>query len=118
MEQLLGRFGYWPEANELLAQHLVIAEAEGDCEAAVQIRLQQTKFLQLSGDFQAASGVLQPLCEGACLSNLSDRTQAMVLNSLGGVLQRLGRFQEAADALERSYTLLAEQETSADRRWS
>ena len=32
----------------------------------------------------------------------NDRGQAMVLNSLGGVLQRLGKFPEAADALERS----------------
>ena len=32
----------------------------------------------------------------------NDRGQAMVLNSLDGVLQRLGKFPEAADALERS----------------
>jgi tetratricopeptide (TPR) repeat protein len=38
-----------------------------------------------------------------------ERSLAMVLNSLGGVLQRLGKFQEAADALERSHDLLAKQ---------
>jgi tetratricopeptide (TPR) repeat protein len=32
-----------------------------------------------------------------------------VLNSLGGVLQRLGRFDEAVDAFQRSYALLVEQ---------
>ena len=32
----------------------------------------------------------------------------MVLNSLGGVLQRLGKFQDAADALERSHDLLTQ----------
>ena len=33
----------------------------------------------------------------------------MVLNSLGGVLQRLGKFQDAADALAQSYDLLVKQ---------
>jgi hypothetical protein len=37
-----------------------------------------------------------------------ERGQAMVLNSLGGVLQRLGRFEEAAEALQRSHELLAQ----------
>jgi tetratricopeptide (TPR) repeat protein len=32
----------------------------------------------------------------------NDRGQAMVLNSLGGVLQRLGKFPEAADALTKA----------------
>ena len=33
----------------------------------------------------------------------------MVLNSLGGVLQRQGRFDEAVDAFQRSYVILVEQ---------
>ena len=38
-----------------------------------------------------------------------ERSLAMVLNSLGGVLQRLGQFQEAADALRKSHQLLVKQ---------
>ncbi len=37
------------------------------------------------------------------------RSLAMVLNSLGGVLQRQGKFDEAVDAFERSHMLLVEQ---------
>ena len=37
-----------------------------------------------------------------------DRSLAMVLNSLGGVLQRQGKFDEAVDAFRRSYELLLE----------
>jgi len=45
------------------------------------------------------------------------RSLAMVLNSLGGVLQRLGRFEEAADALQRSKSISEEMGTNVALPW-
>jgi tetratricopeptide (TPR) repeat protein len=103
LEPILVRFGHWREAANLMAQFLTLAETAGDTEAVVQIRIQQVKFLLFSGDFQEAVNVLQPVVaaleEG---SSLSQRVQSMFLNTYGGVLHRLGKFPEAADALAKA----------------
>ena len=107
---LLMRFGRWLEAANLMAQFLLVAEERSDSEAAIQIRIQHAKFLQLRGDLQRSVAVLEPVVRLLDdTSSVSIRTRAMFLNTYGGVLQRLGKFQEAADALERSHDLLEQQ---------
>jgi tetratricopeptide (TPR) repeat protein len=103
LEPLLQRFGLWHEAAELMARFLPIAEDHGDLEAALQIRIQQAKFLQRLGNFEGAIAAVEQVAAGLIDgSPASLRVQGMFLNTYGGALQRLGRFQEAADALERS----------------
>ncbi|HEY2295109.1 MAG TPA: tetratricopeptide repeat protein, partial [Thermoanaerobaculia bacterium] len=109
LEPLLERHGYWREAIGIIARFLTAAEASGNSEAAIHLRIQQGKFLQLEGDFQGSLDILHPafrtLNETA---EVGPRVQAMFLNTYGGALQRLGRFEEAADALQRSRTIWEE----------
>jgi tetratricopeptide (TPR) repeat protein len=100
LEPLLVRSGFWQEAAALMAQFMSMAEAKGDSYAAVQFRIQHAKFEQLRGDLQRSIAILQPAINSGSTGN--DRADAMLLNTYGGALQRLGKFQEAADALERS----------------
>jgi tetratricopeptide (TPR) repeat protein len=102
---LLERFGFWQEASEILAQFLTLAEAEENMTAVLLIKIQQAKFLQLRGDFQASLAVLQPVA--GTLDLLSGELRAIFHNTYAGVLQRLGRLQDAADALAKAEVIEA-----------
>jgi tetratricopeptide (TPR) repeat protein/nucleoside phosphorylase len=108
LEPLLHRHGYWKEAESLMARFLELARERAEPEAVVQLGIQRSKFLQLSGDLQGSLEVLHSVLPDV-ETTANRRTEAMVLNSLGGVLQRLGRFEEAADALQRSHELVVAQ---------
>ncbi len=114
LQPLLVRFGRWREAADLMARFLAFADARGDAGAAIQIRIQQAKFLQLRGELQQAASVLEAIISAPAAGG---RVQAMLLNTYGGVLQRLGKFQEAADALSNAATSRSVLAMSAARRW-
>ena len=111
LEPFFQRYGHWSHAVTLMANFLALAERIEDWDAVVQLRIQQAKYLTLRGEFTEADQVLAPIA--SILANVSstarDRCEAMYLNTLGGVLQRLGRFDEAASALERSLEFLMKQ---------
>ncbi len=110
LEPLLHRHGFWKEAAGLMGRFLLIAEELADTNAVVQLRIQDAKFLQLQGHLQSSLEMLQPAVDSLQLTGLQDtRIGAMLFNTYGGVLQRLGRFEEAAEALKRSYELSVDQ---------
>jgi tetratricopeptide (TPR) repeat protein len=109
LEPFFQRHGYWEKAANIFAAFLHSAERTEDWSAVVQLQLQQAKFLALRGRLVDAERLLLPLehtvgrIEPEGLRRLA---AAMVLNSLGGVLQRQGDFDRAVDAFRRSHDFL------------
>jgi tetratricopeptide (TPR) repeat protein len=109
LEPFLQRHGYWEKAASIFAAFLHSAEQQNNWAAVVQLQVQQAKFLGLRGNFDEAAQLLSKLDPYVAFmepENVRKRTTAMVLNTLGGVLQRQGKFDEAINVFERSYSLL------------
>jgi tetratricopeptide (TPR) repeat protein len=126
LESFFQRYGHWRRALNLMTGFLELAERIEDWNEAVQLRIQQAKYLSLCGEWQKAYEALNPI--SSILGGIHDKTsrlfdeavdafrssvaieeelgnprgRAMVLNSLGGVFQRQGKFNEAVDAFQDS----------------
>ena len=105
LEPILTDKGRWDAARHLMSEFLVLAEQMSDVVAAIQLRIQQGKYLTLLGNYASATDTLSPV--KGLISDLErdagrDRIEAMYLNSLGGVLQRQGKFDQAVDAFQGS----------------
>jgi tetratricopeptide (TPR) repeat protein len=99
------RLGHWHKLSPVLGAFIDLAKRSQDWSAAVQLELRQAKFLTLRGRFAEAEQLLLAL--EVVISHIESedarrRATAMLLNSLGGVFQRLGRFDDAVSALQRS----------------
>ncbi|MHB9108461.1 MAG: tetratricopeptide repeat protein [Armatimonadota bacterium] len=111
LQAFFEQHGHWQEALDIIEGFQVLAERIEDWVMAVQFRIQHVKFLTLCGDFLAALHIMEPMQQ--IIDRIDDpvrgdRCRAMALNSLGGVLQRLGRFEEAVDAFQRSRAIAEE----------
>ena len=109
LEQFFQSRGYWQEAIGIINSYLVIAREKQDWVSVTQLHIQLAQFFVIAGRLPQAEESLKIANQG--LTNItSDRQlshlESMVLNSLGGVLQRQGKFEEAATAFQRSYDLL------------
>ena len=113
LQPFLERYGRWQQAAELTSRFLALAEVIEEWNVVVQLRIQQAKYLSLRGKWAEAQEALAPILDilGRIEAQaVRQRCEAMWLNTLGGVLQRLGRFGEAEDAFRRSYDLYVELE--------
>ncbi len=116
IEPFLQARGYWSQALELLDLILDVARSDGDFYRVTHCLLQRGQFFQLLARFDDAEKVLQ---EGGNIAlQVEDswqrqHLQAMVLNSLGGVYQRQGKFDEAVEAFQQS--AIIEQEIGNQR---
>lgn len=100
--------GYWEKATSIFTAFLQSAERANNWPAVVQFRLQLAKFSTLRGQLSEAEQLLRsldPVIARIESAAARDRATAMYLNSLGGVLQRLGRFDEAIDVFRKSAAL-------------
>ncbi len=99
------RLGHWHRANRIIGIFFKISEESKNWSTLAQFHIQQAKFKLLQGDFISAEKTLrdvenviyrieQPLEQ--------QRTESMRLNSLGGVYQRQGKFDEAVQAFQKS----------------
>ena len=91
-----------------MSSFLKLAERIEDWNAVVQFRIQQAKYFSLRGEWSKAHEMLKPISN--ILNNIFDEktryhSEAMWLNTLGGVLQRQGKFDEAVDAFQRSASI-------------
>ena len=105
LEQFFQSRGYWQEAIGIINSYLVIAREKQDWVSVTQLHIQLAQFFVIAGRLPQAEESLKIANQG--LTNItSDRQlshlESMVLNSLGGVLQRQGKFEEAAETLEKS----------------
>jgi dephospho-CoA kinase len=109
LETFFQRHGHWRQALKLMTGFLELAERIEDWNAAVQLRIQQSKYQSLCGEWQKAYESLNPI--SSILGRIQDKTsrlhcEAMWLNTLGVILQRQGKFDEAVDVFQSSYNLL------------
>jgi tetratricopeptide (TPR) repeat protein len=105
LEPFLQNQGHWQQAVDIMSGFLELAERTGDLIAEIQLRIQQAKFLSLRGEWTRAEAALSPVTrvlEEVESERTRLRLEAMWLNTLGGIQQRLGRFDAAADTLRRS----------------
>jgi len=115
LQPFLLSYGRWHEALDLTSGFLSAAELTEDYHSVVWYRIQQAKFLSLSGHLLEAEKSLAPIPQ--VLGRLTEggdrhRYEAKWLNTLGGVLQRQGRFEEAVEAFKRSAEI---EETSGNQ---
>ena len=108
--------GYWSQALELISSYQELARNIENWSYLVQMLIQQGQFLQIIGKFRDAEKAL--LDAEKEITKIDDereqkRLHAMALNSLGGVLQRQGKFDEAVNVFKRSAEL---EETSGNKR--
>jgi len=111
LEPFFQRYGHWQQAVNLMSGFLSLAELIEDWNAVVQLRIQQAKYLSLRGELSRAEEALVPVTNiiGRIEAQaIRLRCEAMWLNTLGGVFQRQGRFEEAVDAFQRSYAISEE----------
>lgn len=105
LEPFLQQYGYWQEAVTLMSGFLSVAEQTEDWTAVVQIRIQWAKYLSLRGDFASAEKSLESSAKEITKIEWEEdrqRCETMYLNTLGGILLRRGRFDEAEQVLRRS----------------
>jgi tetratricopeptide (TPR) repeat protein/cold shock CspA family protein len=105
LQPFLQQHGYWQQATSLMEGFLLSAERKEDWRAVVQLRIQQAKYLSLLGDWIRAESVLLPIrdtIERIGEPEARQRAETMWLNTLGGVLQRQGRFDQAVENFQRS----------------
>ncbi len=105
LEPFFLRLGFWETASELMTGFLELASMKEDWHAMVQLGIQRAKFLSLLGRYPQAREALLNLkdyVEHISNETSRQRSEAMWLNTLGGVLQRMGKFDDAADVFRRS----------------
>ena len=100
--------GHWRRALDLMTGFLELAEHIEDWNAVVQFHIQQAKYQSLCGELQKAYDALNPISD--ILDRIQDKTtrlhcDAMWQNTLGGILQRQGKFDEAVDAFKKSMVI-------------
>ncbi len=105
LESFFQRYGHWRSALDLMSSFLKLAERIEDWNAVVQLRIQLAKFHVLLGELSKAYETLDPIKD--ILGKIQDDSdrhyyEAKLLHTLGVVLQRLGRLDEAADTLSKS----------------
>jgi tetratricopeptide (TPR) repeat protein len=101
--------GFWTQALELIDAYLTLSRELNDWRAVVQLLIQKGQFLQIIGSFSDSKNVLLDAQKEA--DRIQDEWQqnhlkSLVLNSLGGTLQRQGAFDEAIKIFQDSLDLL------------
>jgi tetratricopeptide (TPR) repeat protein len=108
LQPFLQRHGFWKEASLLIDGFLELAHRESDLRLIIQLQLQQAKYLMLQGRFSDAEETLmqvEPLLSKIEIETERIHDETMWLTTFGGVLQRLGKFNEAVELFKRSYEL-------------
>lgn len=105
LEAFFQRHGHWRRALDLMTGFLELAERIEDWDAIVQLRIQKAKYFSLSGKWLKAYEMLNPISDifGRIQNEKTRyRLEAMWQNTLGGLLQRQGKFDETLEALQHS----------------
>ena len=108
LQLLFEKHGYWQRAVGLMSEFLRLTERVEDWRAVVHLYIQRAKYLSLRGQWSQARETLTPIA--GVIDRIGDeavrqRCEAMWLTTLGGLLQRLGHFNEAVNAFQRGYDL-------------
>ncbi|HEY0076942.1 MAG TPA: NB-ARC domain-containing protein, partial [Abditibacteriaceae bacterium] len=102
-QPLLERGGYWRIGADLMRRILISSERGKDATLIMYLKIRHAKFLQLCGEYTKALEALNPVCvmhEDSL--PLEPMIEVKWRTTLGGVLQRLGCLEEAADVLKQA----------------
>jgi len=107
------RLGHWHRANQIIRIFINLSEENENWFAVAQFHIQQAKFRLLQGKLSESEKILNDIEK--TIQNIEplldqERTEAMRLNTLGGVYQRQGKFEKSAAMFQKSYELLIEVE--------
>jgi len=97
--------GYWQEALEMIERFLKVAEARRDYYRMSHFLLQKGLFLQLQVKLEEARSTFEDARSAALRITHYDERQrllARVLNSLGSVLQRQEKYDQALQVFQQS----------------
>ncbi|MCI5126490.1 MAG: hypothetical protein D3925_18935, partial [Candidatus Electrothrix sp. AR5] len=101
LKALFERLGYWKQAARIISLFIGLSEKKKDWSSLAQFQIQQAKFKLLQGDARTAEEALlaaKEIVQKIEQSDEQQRTEGMRLNTLGGVYQRQGKFDEAVRA--------------------
>jgi tetratricopeptide (TPR) repeat protein len=111
LEPFLQGHGYWRQALELIESSFEKIQASNDVAALAHLNLQRGQFLQLQGNLESAKTAFEEALECTkSIENVNKRHHiaGMVLNSLGIIYQRFGKFNEAISVFESGLELVEE----------
>ena len=103
LRPFLLRYGYSEQALDLMTGFQEWAEQLSDWYASVRFKIQQAKYLAIEDDFLEAELVLknaQDIIERISDTLQRQESQLKQLNSLGGILRKQGKFEEAIATFE------------------
>ena len=111
LRSLFNRLGHWNRANQIIDIFLKVAKENKNWFTFTQFHIQQAKFKLLQGKISSAEEILVDL--ESIVQKIEqpfdrNRTEAMRLNTLGGVYQKQGDFNRAIQTFLQSYQLLVE----------
>ncbi|WP_293334431.1 tetratricopeptide repeat protein [Microcoleus sp. CAWBG58] len=105
LQPFFERYGYWKQAVTFMEGFEQLAERNEDWNVVIKFRIQQAKYLSLQGKWSSAETRLEGIPE--ILSKIEEKaprqlSEAKWLTTLGGILMRQGRFDEAVDPFKRA----------------
>ncbi|MDF5723991.1 MAG: tetratricopeptide repeat protein [Rhizonema sp. PD37] len=103
-------YGYWEQAVNFMLRFEKLAQSNKNWEKVVKFRLQQAKYLSLQGKWTSAEELLIPELITEILDKIEDEStrqhsEAKWLNTLGSILLRQGKFDDAVGVFKRAVAI-------------
>ncbi|ODH02278.1 hypothetical protein A4S05_24965 [Nostoc sp. KVJ20] len=107
LQPFFEQYGYWEEAVDFMLGFEKLAESNEDWEKVIKFRIQQAKYLSLQGKWSAAEELIKSDLISKVLDKIEEEStrqlsEAKWLNTLGGILMRQGKFDEAVRVFKRA----------------
>jgi tetratricopeptide (TPR) repeat protein len=105
LQPFFEQYGYWKQAVTFMEGFEQLADRNEDWNIVIKFRIQQAKYLSLQGEWSSAETRLEGIPE--ILSKIEEEaprqlSEAKWLTTLGGILMRQERFDEAVDTFKRA----------------
>ncbi|RUT03942.1 hypothetical protein DSM106972_048560 [Dulcicalothrix desertica PCC 7102] len=107
LQPLFEQYGYWEKAVDFMLGFEQLAESNKDWQAVIKFRVQQAKYLSLQGKLAIAEERLKPELIAEILDKIEEEwtrqhSEAKCLNTLGSIVMRQGKFDEAVSNFKRA----------------
>jgi tetratricopeptide (TPR) repeat protein len=107
LQPFFEQYGYWEKAVQLMRGFEKLAESNKNWEKVIKFRIQQAKYLSLQGKWSAAEELIKSELISKVLDKIEEEStrqlsEAKWLNTLGGILMRQGKFDEAVGVFKRA----------------
>ncbi|MUG93166.1 tetratricopeptide repeat protein [Scytonema sp. UIC 10036] len=107
LQPFFEQYADWEQAVHFMLGFEKLAESNENWEKVVKFRIQQAKYLSLQGNRTGAEELLKSELISEILSKIEEETTrqlslAKYLNTLGGIVMRQGKFDEAVKVFKRA----------------